>query len=82
MVTYEKGSYSSMDVYLNEVGYKTNNDGTLSYTMAFHEDVLALKSDTKVSDGDSDSQKKARSELSSKARTIDLEKSKEYLSSL
>ena len=82
MVTYEKGSYSSMDVYLNEVGYKTNDDGTLSYTMAFHEDVLALKSDTKVSDGDSDSQKKARSELSSKARTIDLEKSKEYLSSL
>ena len=82
LVTYQRGSYSSMDVYLNETDLVENEDHTLSYRMTFHPEVAEFKSDTKVDSNDSSSKEKARKELASKARTYDLKASKEYLASL
>lgn len=80
-VTYQDGAYQDMEVYLNESKPIRNEDGTLSFTMAFHEECKQLKSDTIVDKKDTTSAKyqKALQELYFKAMTIDITKANDYL---
>ncbi len=73
LVRYENGSYSDIEVYLNEENPSLNDDSTLSYAKAFHEEVKSIKSKSKVKSLDpvtSDYQK-ALSELQSLAMDYD-----------
>lgn len=85
IVTYDQGEYSSMDVYLNEMNPTRNEDGTLSYSMAFHSEAKEAKSDTTVEenyDVTDDSYIQAQNELADKVLDIDIRLGKEYLQNL
>jgi thioredoxin-related protein len=76
LVSYRNGSYS-ISVFRNDVGYKENSDGSLSYAKSFYPEVLELSSSTK---GDSDeARKKEREELKDLALPIETGKSISFL---
>lgn len=84
IVAYDNSSKKSSYVFLNENGYKQNEDKTISYANAFNEECLLFTSNTKVREmNDSDSNFiKAKNELKEKAKAIDIKKGKEYLKSI
>ncbi len=72
IISFDDDSYR-LCVYSNALDIKVNNDMTLSYSKAFHEEILSLKSDTKVKADDplaSDYQK-AKKELNQKRQKMD-----------
>ncbi|MCR4698826.1 MAG: hypothetical protein K5762_05630 [Bacilli bacterium] len=80
-VTFNNNQYVSMNVYANESKPVRNHDGTLSFTMAFHEECKALKSKTQVEEKDttSDTYINALKEIYNQALSIDITKTKAYL---
>lgn len=80
-VTFNHEQYVSMNVYANESKPVRNTDGTLSFSMAFHEECKALKSSTKVEEKDttSDTYITALKEIYNQALSIDIAKTKTYL---
>lgn len=83
LVYYGENGYEETSIYHNDMNPILNEDGTLSYSMAFYPEVKALKSKTKVEKGDvvSSAYRTALRELSSKAEPIETEKGKAFLSS-
>lgn len=79
LVTY--GATKDINVFANDMKVIRNEDGTLSYQMAFLESVKALRSTTKVEEGDnvSSTYQKARKELASMALPLEAEASLEFL---
>lgn len=84
VVEYENNNKLSSYVFLNENGYIQNEDKTISYKNAFNSECLKIKSNTKVENlnDTNNSFIKAKEELKVKAKSIDIKKGKEYLSSL
>jgi hypothetical protein len=79
-VTYRKTGHET-DVYANDLDPLRNSDGTLSYGKAFHSEVLALKSASAVSEGDTTSSayQNALKELGAKAMDLENTLSSDYL---
>lgn len=80
IVSYKDNSYS-LSVFSNARDVKRNENGTLSYSMAFYDEILKLQSDTKVEEGDFTSSKylKAKKELDSKRYSLDVKLNTQFL---
>lgn len=75
------GTSLSQNVFANNMNATRNEDGTLSYGMAFLPEVKALKSKTKVKEGDklSDNYQKALRELDDLAFPLEVKASQKFL---